>query len=76
MSEIIKLALESLTEQQRMALLLSKFEEMSYVDIAESMGMSVQAVKSVLWRARESLRTILEPYMEEGIRPPGGELDE
>ena len=73
LADILRLAMESLTEQQRMALLLSKFEDMSYADISEAMGLSVQAVKSVLWRARESLREILEPYMQEGTRPPGGQ---
>ena len=73
MADILRLAMESLTEQQRMALLLSKFEEMSYADISEAMGMSVQAVKSVLWRARESLREILGPYMQEGTLPTGGQ---
>jgi RNA polymerase sigma-70 factor (ECF subfamily) len=71
MAEIVRLAMESLNERQRMALLLSKFEGMSYVDIAQSMGMSIQAIKSLLSRARGNLRTILEPYMNEGLRPPG-----
>ena len=52
-----------------MALLLSKFENMSYVDIAETMEMTVQATKSLLSRARENLRAILEPYMREGESP-------
>jgi RNA polymerase sigma-70 factor (ECF subfamily) len=69
MSDVVRLAIDSLNEQQRMALLLSKFEEMSYADISETMGLSVPAVKSLLWRARECLREILEPYMQEGSRP-------
>ncbi len=69
MGEIVRLAMESLNERQRMALLLSKFEGMSYIDIAESMGLSTQAVKSLLSRARGSLRAILEPYMQQGDRP-------
>lgn len=68
-SEVVRLAIDSLNDQQRMALLLSKFEEMSYADIAESMNLSIPAVKSLLWRARENLRTVLEPYMKEGQRP-------
>jgi RNA polymerase sigma-70 factor (ECF subfamily) len=68
----VRLALDSLNPRQRMALLLSKFEEMSYQDIAASMEMSVQATKSLLSRARENLRVILSPYFENGIRP--GEL--
>ena len=51
MSDIVRLAIDSLNEQQRMALLLSKFEEMSYADIGETMGLSIPAVKSLLWRA-------------------------
>lgn len=71
-AEVVRLALESLNPRQRMALLLSKFEEMSYQDIAASMEMSVQATKSLLSRARENLRVILSPYFENGVRP--GEL--
>jgi RNA polymerase sigma-70 factor, ECF subfamily len=33
------------------------------------MGLSIKAVKSLLSRARENLRVILEPYLQEGIRP-------
>ena len=71
--EIVRLAMDSLNERQRLALLLSKFEGMSYADIAETMDLSVQAVKSLLSRARGNLRTILEPYMEEGSHPDSGE---
>lgn len=71
-AEVVRLALESLNPRQRMALLLSKFEGMSYQDIAASMDMTAQAVKSLLSRARENLRVILSPYVESGIRP--GEL--
>ena len=63
MREIVRQAMETLNERQRMALLLNKFEHMSYADIAESMDLTVQAVKSLLTRARENLRTKLEPYL-------------
>jgi RNA polymerase sigma-70 factor, ECF subfamily len=66
--EIVGMALESLSERQRMAVLLSKFEDMSYADIGEVMEMSPQAVKSLLSRARENLREVLQPYVEEGDR--------
>lgn len=68
-SEIVRLAMQSLNERQRMALLLSKFEGMSYNDIADTMGLSTQAIKSLLSRARGNLREILEPYMESGRLP-------
>ena len=52
---------------------LSKFEEMSYADIAQSMQMSPQAIKSLLSRARVNLREVLQPYLERGDRPATGQ---
>jgi len=68
-ADIIRLALTSLNDRQRMAVLLSKFEGMSYADIAEAMELSPQAIKSLLSRARVNLRAVLEPYLERGDRP-------
>jgi RNA polymerase sigma-70 factor (ECF subfamily) len=69
MRDIVRLALSALNERQRLAVLLSKFEGMSYADIAETMELSPQAVKSLLARARVNLREVLEPYLERGDRP-------
>lgn len=69
LTEVVRAAVDSLNERQRMAILLAKFEHMSYVDIAATMGLSIKAVKSLLSRARENLRVILEPYLQEGTRP-------
>ena len=68
---IVRLAVEALHPRQRTALLLCKFEGMSYADIAEAMELTVPAVKSLLTRARDNLRALLEPYMVEGeaVRP-------
>ena len=63
MREIVRQSLETLNDRQRIALLLNKFEHMSYTDIAASMDLSVQAIKSLLTRARENLRVQLEPYL-------------
>ena len=60
---IIRQALEGLNERQRMAVLLNKFEDMNYAEIAEVMGLTTQAVKSLLSRARTNLRQVLEPYI-------------
>jgi RNA polymerase sigma-70 factor, ECF subfamily len=67
--EVVKAALDTLNERQRMAVLLNKFEEMSYADIAAAMDMTPQAIKSLLSRARENLRVVLQPYLERGERP-------
>ena len=69
LTEVVRAAVDSLNERQRMAILLAKFEHMSYADIAVTMGLSIKAVKSLLSRARENLRVILEPYLQEGTRP-------
>jgi len=69
MRDIIRVAMDSLNERQRMAVLLCKFEDMSYQDIAETMEMSPQAVKSLLSRARVALREVLEPYLDRGQKP-------
>lgn len=67
--DVVRAALAGLSERQRMAVLLNKFEEMSYADIAVAMEMSPQAVKSLLSRARVNLKEILGPYLQDGIRP-------
>ena len=67
--DIVRMALDSLSERQRLAVLLNKFEGMSYADIARTMELSPQAVKSLLSRARENLRQMLEPYFEHGNLP-------
>lgn len=66
MSEVLHEAIHSLSPRQRMAMMLSRFEDMSYVEIAETMELTTQAVKSLLSRARVNLKTILEPYLETG----------
>ena len=55
--------IEELNERQRMAVVLNKFEEMNYAEIAEVMGLSTKAVKSLLSRARGKLRQVLQPYV-------------
>ena len=71
LSEVIQEALGILGEDQKMAVLLNKFEEMSYAEIAEVMGRSEAAVKSLLARARNHLREQLEPYLRTGQRGSG-----
>jgi RNA polymerase sigma-70 factor (ECF subfamily) len=75
-SRVIMVALEALGERQRTAILLSKFEGMSYQEIGETMGLTVQAVKSLLMRARVNLKNLLEPYLQEGLVPGSESSDE
>lgn len=69
MSGMILEAIQSLGPRQRMAMLLSKYEGMSYNEIAEAMELTSQAVKSLLSRARSNLRDTLEPYINTGRLP-------
>ncbi len=72
MRDVVRMAVGALNERQRMAVLLSKFEGMSYADIAETMKLTPQAIKSLLSRARGNLREVLEPYFQYGERPAEG----
>ncbi|MBX6315241.1 MAG: sigma-70 family RNA polymerase sigma factor [Isosphaeraceae bacterium] len=66
LSEVVREALNGLGEDQKLAVLLNKFEGMSYHEIAEVMGRSEAAIKSLLARARMNLREALEPYLRTG----------
>jgi RNA polymerase sigma-70 factor (ECF subfamily) len=60
---VIRDALNQLNERQKMAVVLNKFEEMNYAEIAEVMGLTTKAVKSLLSRARARLREVLQGYV-------------
>ncbi len=62
----IELALAELPEQQRTAILLCRGDEMSYEEIAEVVGCSLSATKSLIHRGREALKQKLKPYLKTG----------
>ena len=57
-------AIAQLPETQRMAVILRRYEELSYEEIGKVLDLSVPAVKSVLFRARTELRERLAAYLE------------
>lgn len=61
---VIRQALDTLNERQRLAIILNKYEDMNYADIAQVMGLTTKAVKSLLSRARAKLRECLQGYIE------------
>ena len=63
LAAVIRRALDGLNERQRAAVLLNKFEEMNYAEIAQVMGLTSKAVKSLLSRARTNLRHALQDYI-------------
>ena len=64
LQEAIDKAITQLPNTQRMALVLRRYEELSYEEIADVLDLSVPAVKSMLFRARTELRERLRNYLE------------
>jgi RNA polymerase sigma-70 factor (ECF subfamily) len=64
-AEQIRRAVESLPEKQRAAVLLHKYEELDYDQIANVLGCSESALKSLLFRAYETLRVELAPLTQQ-----------
>jgi RNA polymerase sigma-70 factor (ECF subfamily) len=63
LQQAIEEAIMHLPDTQRMALVLRRYEQLSYEQIAEVLDLSVPAVKSVLFRARTELRSRLSKYL-------------
>ena len=56
--ELLHRAIDRLPENQRTALILNKYEELSYKEIAEVMGVTLSSVESLLFRAKNNLEKI------------------
>jgi RNA polymerase sigma-70 factor (ECF subfamily) len=65
LQKAVDAAIANLPETQRMAVILRRYDELSYEDIAETLDQSVSAVKSLLFRARTELRENLKRYLAE-----------
>lgn len=63
-TQAVKDAIAGLPENQRMALILSRYEEKSYEEVAEILGVTVAAVKSLTSRARTTLKEKLQRWFE------------
>jgi RNA polymerase sigma-70 factor (ECF subfamily) len=64
MQAAIQRAIDELPETQRMAIILRRYDDISYEEIGEILDLSVPAVKSVLFRARTELREKLKQYLD------------
>lgn len=64
---LIRQAVEGLPDNQRLAVILHKYQDVDYRQIAGILGVSESAVKSLLFRAYETLRVRLEPLLREGL---------
>jgi len=61
--KMIRHAIDKLPEKQRAAVLLHKYEELDYAEIAKILNCSESALKSLLFRAYEALRVELAPLV-------------
>ena len=66
---LIRQAIDSLPENQRLAIIMITYQHLRYNEISETLGCSVSAVKSLIHRARQNLKNLL---MEAGL---GGNYD-
>jgi RNA polymerase sigma-70 factor, ECF subfamily len=71
-SKMIRHAVEKLPEKQRAAVLLHKYQELDYNEIAKILECSESALKSLLFRAYETLRAELAPLVAQQAKFPGG----
>lgn len=63
----VRAAIAALPARQRMALVLAKYEELSYDEVGRVLAISEKAVKSMIHRAREALRARLSAFLEEEV---------
>ncbi|WP_068775413.1 RNA polymerase sigma factor [Paenibacillus sp. FJAT-26967] len=62
---MVRIAINRLPEKQRSALILREYDQLEYQEIAVILGQTVSSVKSLLFRARASVKIQLEPYYAE-----------
>ncbi len=65
LAELVKTALELLPINHREAFVLREYDGLSYQEIAEITGQTLASVKIHIYRAKDRLRKILSPYLEE-----------
>jgi len=65
MLDLIRMAMELLPDDYREAFYLREFADLPYEEISEVLGISSGNVRIRVTRARERIRTILEPYIAE-----------
>jgi RNA polymerase sigma-70 factor (ECF subfamily) len=66
--KMIRRAIEKLPEKQRAAVLLHKYQELDYGEISKILECSESALKSLLFRAYETLRVELAPLVAQRAR--------
>lgn len=63
LQELIDRAIDALPDRCRAVFMLSRFEELSYQEIADHLGISVKTVENQISKALKYLRQALKPYL-------------
>ncbi len=63
----IREAIDKLPEHHRAVVVLRYLQEFSYNEIADSLGLPLNTVKSYLFRARQQLQSLLQEYQKGGV---------
>jgi len=61
---IIRKMIDKLSPKYRLPLLLYRYEDLSYKEIADQMNLSLSAVEARIHRARKKLKEYLKPWLE------------
>jgi len=64
----VREAIDKLPEHHRTVIVLRYLQDFSYNEIAESLGLPLNTVKSYLFRARQQLQSLLQEYQKGGVR--------
>ena len=62
---LVKMAIELLPDEYKEIFIMREYNGLKYNDIAEITGISINTVKIKIFRARERIRQILQPYLSE-----------
>ncbi len=73
-SALLHSVIQKLPEKQKQAILLHKFEGLSYKEVAEVLDLSLEAVRSLLVRARKNIHKHLSPHLTAGESGNGADL--
>lgn len=69
LAQVVRRAVLDLPKEQREAVILQRFEGLSYEEIAHTLDLSIPAVKSRIHRAKLNLQEKIAPYLEKGHEP-------
>lgn len=65
MKSLLESALEALPDDYREVLVMKEYLGLSYKEIGETLGVTLSAVRTRIFRAKNKMRKILEPYLQE-----------